>query len=381
MSSIIECKKCLLNNIDDVELVLDSEGICNYCLEFERDYSKHVFEGENGRLKLESLLNQMRLRGKKSQYDCLLGVSGGVDSSYLAYLAKKEWNLRVLCLHVDTGWDSETAVNNINNIIGKLNIDLYTYVIDWEEMRDLQICYFKAGVIDLDIPTDYGCWAVMNQIAKKFNIKYIISGNNFVTESILPKSWIIPKFDTKNLVGIHNKFGQIPLKKFPKFHSGIFRFINSSNYIEKVAPLNYINYNKEIVKKILENELGWKDYGGKHYESIFTRFYQGYILPKRYGIDKRKAHLSNLICSNQITKEQAIEELKKPIYNPEQCLIDKDYVLKKLGFSEDYFNELMGMQKNDWRIYGQEIPLYIRFPFLKMLLPVITLWRRWLMSI
>lgn len=369
-----------MDSHDDKLITFDSKGVCCHCQKYYKEEPFFVFKGKEGELKLAETIEKIKEDGKGKQYDVIMGLSGGVDSTYLA-LKCKEWGIRPLAVHFDNGWNSELAVKNIENIVRKLSLDLYTYVINWEEFRDLQIAYFKASVIDIEVPTDHAIFAAMYKLAGQNNIKYVMSGNNFVTESFLPESWIHNKFDEVNIKSIHKKYGSIPLTTFPFMDSKVRRYYIDIKGIKRVTPLNFLPYDKAEVKKEIQEKLDWKDYGGKHYESIFTRFYQGYILPTKFGVDKRKAHLSNLICSKQITKAEALEELKKPCYDNDQMLEDKEFVLKKLGFSEAYFEELMKMPPQDWRIFGEEKPLYKRFPILKIFLPLITRWRRYRNSV
>lgn len=378
--SIQICTNCVMDSHDDKLITFDSKGVCCHCQKYFKEEPLFVFKGKEGELKLAETIEKIKEDGKGKQYDVIMGLSGGVDSTYLA-LKCKEWGIRPLAVHFDNGWNSELAVKNIENIVRKLSLDLYTYVINWEEFRDLQIAYFKASVIDIEVPTDHAIFAAMYKLAGQNNIKYVMSGNNFVTESFLPESWIHNKFDEVNIKNIHKKYGSIPLTTFPFMDSKVRRYYIDIKGIKRVTPLNFLPYDKAEVKKEIQEKLDWKDYGGKHYESIFTRFYQGYILPTKFGVDKRKAHLSNLICSKQITKAEALEELKKPCYDNDQMLEDKEFVLKKLGFSEAYFEELMKMPLQDWRIFGEEKPLYKRFPVLKIFLPLITRWRRYRNSV
>lgn len=378
--SIQICTNCVMDSHDDKLITFDSKGVCCHCQKYYKEEPLFVFKGKEGELKLAETIEKIKEDGKGKQYDVIMGLSGGVDSTYLA-LKCKEWGIRPLAVHFDNGWNSELAVKNIENIVRKLSLDLYTYVINWEEFRDLQIAYFKASVIDIEVPTDHAIFAAMYKLAGQNNIKYVMSGNNFVTESFLPESWIHNKFDEVNIKNIHKKYGTIPLTTFPFMDSKVRRYYIDIKGIKRVTPLNYLPYDKAKVKKEIQEKLDWKDYGGKHYESIFTRFYQGYILPTKFGVDKRKAHLSNLICSKQITKTEALEEIKKPCYDNDQMLEDKEFVLKKLGFTEEYFDELMKMPPQDWKIFGEETPLYKRFPILKIFLPLITRWRRYRNSV
>ncbi|MCD4795126.1 MAG: N-acetyl sugar amidotransferase [Bacteroidales bacterium] len=364
-----QCTKTVMDNIADPNITFDKNGVCNYYHEYFIEEKKHVLKEEKGIQKFEESIQNIKNSGKNKKYDCLLGVSGGVDSTYLAYIAKKA-GLRVLCVHFDNGWNSELAVKNIENIITKLDFDLETYVINWNEFRDIQLAYFKANVIDIEAITDHAIFGTIYKIAAQNNIKYILSGNNVVTESLLPKSWIFNKADHVNIKDIHKKYGTIPLKTFPFFGSKAKHYYQKVKGIQTVDLLNYLLYVKSEIKETIISELDWKDYGGKHYESIFTRFYQGYILPKKVGIDKRKAHLSNLICSGQITKDEALKELEKPMYNKEQCEEDKEFVLKKLGFSEQEFELYINAPRREHTEFKTELSLYNTYPVLRPLKPL-----------
>lgn len=334
------CSKCILDSHDYPDIILDADGVCNICHTYDEQYVKSVFFGIEGERKLQDMLSEIKQHGKNAQYDCLIGVSGGVDSTYLAYLCK-QWGLRPLVLHVDNGWDSEMAVKNIENIINKLGFDLYTEVVNWEEMKSLQLAFFKASVVDTDVPTDNTYIASMYKIARKFKLKYVLTGHNTVTEGWLPPNFNHFKYDLINTYDIHKRFGTVKLKSIPLI--GVFGLWKQKNIhrIKTFTPLNYVRYNKADVKQIIKDELGWKDYGAKHYENIFTRFYQGYILPGKFKVNKRKAHLSTLICSGQITREQALIENSEPLYNSLQLKEDRNYFLKKLNLSESEFIEIM----------------------------------------
>ncbi len=342
MEGIVTCTRCVLNTEDDPKISFDQEGICNHCRNYKVVEKQYAFTEEEREQKLSELVHKMKESGKGKQYDCILGVSGGVDSTYLAYKVK-QFGLRPLIVHFDNGWNSEMAVKNIENILNKLEFDLFTYVVDWEEFKDLQLSYIKASVIDWEIPTDHGFMAMLFDQASKHNIEYILSGHNIVTEAILPKSMRWSKLDVANIKAIHKKYGNVKLKTFPLL--GFFKYLYylKVKKIKMVSPLNYMEYNKKQVKEFIQKELGWRDYGGKHYESIFTRFYQGYVLPEKFKVDKRKAHLATLINSGQITREEALEELKEPPYDPQQLKIDKEYVIKKFDITEIEFENYMNL--------------------------------------
>ena len=334
------CKRCIMDSINDPDILINDDGVCNHCTTFDFEFNK-LPKGINREKELESIIKKIKLKGIGRKYDCLLGVSGGVDSSYLAYLCSI-FGLRPLIIHFDNGWNSELSVLNIQNLLDKLGFDFETLVINWDEFKDLQLSYFKAGVVDLEFPTDHAILASMFKIAKKHNIKFVLSGHNVVTEgTYLPKSWVHSKLDYLNLKDIHKQYGSIKLKTYPylSFIKRLYNFYNSQ--FEYIQLLNLVDYNKFEVKKKLVSELSWKDYGGKHFESIFTRFYQGYILPNKFNIDKRVFHYSCLVQSEQITREQAIQLLQEPIYDISQLESDKKYVLKKLNFNEATFEDYM----------------------------------------
>jgi N-acetyl sugar amidotransferase len=302
-------------------------------------------------------------------------VSGGVDSSYLIYKAK-EWGLRPLIVHFDNNWNSEIAVHNINKIIESTGFDLYTIVVNWEEFRDLQLSYLKAGVVDLEVPTDHAIFATWYKLADKYKVSTILDGNNIVTEAILPPSWIFNKADHVNLLAIHKRFGRVRLKTYPVFG---FKAKNIQSFfggVKSYRPLNLVDYNKQLAKQTIQKEFEWVDYGGKHYESVYTKFYQAYILPYRHKIDKRKPHLSNLILSGQMTREQAIFELKQPLYKGDEMEREKIYVLKKLGLTNLEFEKLMQLKPVPHEVYGKQKFLTEQYPLLKVLKPFARLLAR-----
>lgn len=347
------CNKCVMDTSDSA-ITFDKKGICNHCNEYLERAKVSLKHHEKGQLELQNILTDAKKTGKGHQYDCIIGLSGGVDSSYVAYKIKK-LGLRPLAVHFDSGWNSEQAVKNIENIVQKLGIDLYTHVCDWREMRDLQLSYFRAGVINADIPMDHAFMVVLHKIARKKNIKYFFSGHNFETEAILPRSWAYKATDVKNIKAIQKRFGSIKLKQFPleSIVKNLYtRFIFG---FKKVDLLDFEQYDKATAMALIENELGWKYYGGKHYESIFTRFYQGYYLPKRFNVDKRRAHLSTLINSGQISREDAMSELNKPSYPDDKLLQqDMEFVPKKLGISLQQLRMIMEEPTHEHEEYDND---------------------------
>ncbi|MCG7856217.1 N-acetyl sugar amidotransferase [Flavihumibacter sediminis] len=335
-----QCSITVMDNIADPDIKFDEKGICNYYYEYKLAEAENVLKGDAGAKKLELLVNRIKEEGKGKPYDCLIGLSGGVDSTYVAYLVKK-LGLRPLAVHLDNGWNSELAVKNVENVITKLGFDLFTLVVNWEEFKDIQLAYLRASVVDIEVVSDHAIFATMYKLAKEKNIGYIISGTNVVTEHIMPPSWLYKKMDFANLEDIHNQFGKRKLKTYPIFDFKKHVYYSAILKLKPISILNYVPYNKAEIKEIIKKELDWRDYGGKHYESIFTKFYQAYILPKKFHIDKRKAHLSTLICSGQISKEQALRELDLPLYDPKDFESDLEFVLKKFGLTEEEFNSIM----------------------------------------
>lgn len=361
---VIQCTRCILDNVDDPYISFDEQGVCNHCRNFDKVAAERLFTGEEAKQKLNAIIEKIKEDGKGKPYDTILGVSGGVDSTYLAYLGK-QFGLRILLFHFDNGWNSEIAVKNIENMSRKLGYDLETYVVDWEEFRDVQLSYIKANVVDIEAITDHCAKVATRRLAKKYGIKNVIIGTNIATELILPAYWIFPKNDNRNLVDIHKKFGKVKLKTLP-VSTNLENFLGRTLYdIAFHSILDYVPYNKSEVKEIIKKELGWIDYGGKHYESIWTRFYQGYLLPQKFNIDKRKAHLSNLICSGQITKEEALKEMENPIYDPEQLKTDMQFVLKKLQMTEEEFRDYLKQPRREHREFDHMVPIEQRYPILR----------------
>lgn len=345
-----QCAISVLDNISDPDISFDEKGISKYHYDFESFASKEEFQPGKRDIVFDTWIKKIKEEGKNSKYDCIVGLSGGADSSYLAYLAKAH-NLRPLIVHFDYGWNTDLAITNIQNITQKLGFELYTYVIDWEIIRDLQRAYFLASVVDLDVPADHTIFGAIFQLARRKKIKYILSGANFQTEYIMPRSWNYLKTDLVNMRNIHKRFGQIPFKGVPT--NGIVDQISYRLQGYQTVPLlYYTEYNKAKIIDLLKSELGWRDYGDKHFENVFTRFYQGYILPKKFGIDKRKSHLSNLIFSNQMTKEEANSILSTPPYPISAQNDDKAYVAKKLGF--DNFDDVLSLSNKQHATYGTD---------------------------
>lgn len=343
------CTRCIMDT-SDPDIYFNERGVCNHCIRYDLELSKRVFRGPEAEKKLNEIISQVKEKGAEKEYDCIVGVSGGVDSTYVAYLCKK-LGLRPLAIHFDNGWNSELSVSNIEKTLDVLGIDLYTYVIDWEEFKDLQLSFLKASTPDGEIPTDHAINALLFKEANKRGIKYIISGMNFATEAIAVKAWAYGHSDWKYIRSIQKLFGKIKLTKYPHFNFFQLFWWTFIKRIKSVSILNYLDYNKEEVMNILQNELGWIYYGGKHYESVYTRFYQGYILPKKFNIDKRRGHLSDLILSGQICREEAFKEIEKPGYDKELFLQDLNFVMKKFKLQENDFENLMELPRRSFNDY------------------------------
>lgn len=345
-----ECVRCVMDT-SDPWITFNDEGLCNHCQAYDA-YVATIGSPEDRQRKLEKLVEQLKARGKGKDYDCIMGLSGGVDSSYLAWFAVKRLGLRPLVVHVDAGWNSELAVNNIQNIVQRLNLDMHTLVIDWPEIRDLQRAYFRSGIANLDVPQDHAFIASLYREARKYGIKDILNGGNMQTESILPNAWGYDASDSVSLKAIHKRFGTVKLKNFPTI--GLYQKYLYYPFVQRMRvhrPLELIDYSKDGAKRLLIEELGWRDYGGKHYESVFTKFFQAHYLPTKFGYDKRLAHYSSLIVSGQLTKEQAKGELQKPLYDMQALEEDKAFWIKKLGISESEY----------WRVMNEKPSVYTDF--------------------
>lgn len=338
------CARCVMDESDKY-IDFDERGFCNHCRGAELLLEERWHPNEIGAKKLKTLLSQIREAGKNKNYDCVIGLSGGVDSSYLIYLATRVWNLRVLAVHVNAGWNSEIAESNIEKLVKALNVDLYTYVVDWEEVRKLQLAYLRSGVVNQDIPQDHVFFAQLYKRAAKEKIGYILTGHNLATESIMPKSWGYNAMDSKQLKYINKNFRGAKLKSYTTI--SLFEKIYFTIVLKQKVfkPLDYVVYDKQKAKDFLKSEFGWQDYGVKHGESVFTRFFQHYWLPERYGYDKRKAHLSSVIISGFISRPEALEQLQQPLYDSKQLKLDKEYICNKLEIVESDLDSFLHLPK------------------------------------
>ncbi len=334
------CTRCIMDTTDP-EIVFDNNGVCNHCHYFDNNVKPAWPSPAEGMLLLEEMIRTVKEYGKGKSYDCIIGLSGGIDSSFTATKVA-EWGLRPLVVHVDAGWNSELAVMNIEQICRRCGFDLVTHVVDWEEMRDMQLAFLRSNLANQDVPQDHAFFAALYGHAEKAGIKYVINGSNYATESILPASWGYDAMDATHIKTIHSRFGSRSRGKFPIV--SFFDLYIKYPLILKMKvlkPLNYMAYNKEEAIQILEKDYGWRYYGGKHYESRWTRFFQAYYLPYKFGYDKRKAHLSSLVLSGQMSRSDALEALEAPLYDEKMLAEDKIFIAKKLGLSLAEFEELI----------------------------------------
>jgi len=331
----------------------NNDGICEYCLNFKKNIFPNWSRQLNNKKNLDIISEKIKKNTRGKKYNCIIGISGGVDSSYVAHIAKTVMNLNPLLFHVDAGWNSIEAVSNIEKLIDKLKLDLHTEVVDWDEMRDLQLSFFKAGVPHLDTPQDHAFFAGLYNFARKYNFKYILTGSNFSTESVRePLEWHYHATDLKHLLDIQQKFGCLKLKKFPL--TDIFKYKIFYRYFDKiqiVKPLNYVDYEKNKAINLLESKYGWMRYTHKHYESKFTSFYEGYWLKERFGFDKRKAHYSSLILSNQMKRDKALDLVSKPLFDDVKIHNEMQFISSKLNINISQLQEYFRLPLKSYKDY------------------------------
>jgi len=343
------CNRCIMDTTAD-SIKFNKEGICNYCINYDLRIKPYLENNlQNSKSYFKKLKDRIKLDNKKSnfKYDCLIGLSGGIDSSFLVYYVVKFLKLKPLIFHVDTGWNNQVAVSNIEKIIDKFNLDLHTEVIDWNELKDLTLSFLTAQVPTIDAVQDHAIWAGMYNFAKKNNVKNILTGGNLYTESVRePISWAYHATDLTQIKDIHNKFGKLKMKKFPTCDILTYQLIYKYLYYIKIhQPLNHIKYSKKEAIETLRNEIGWSDYGGKHHESNFTKFIEGYWMPMKFGFDKRIVHLSSLIATNQLSRNDALNIIKSKSYNEEDIKKDFNYIASKLGLEYEELQFIFN-QKN-----------------------------------
>lgn len=353
------CSNCVMDTTDS-KITFDEHGVCDHCLTFERDIKPKWHTDESGWKEISAIADNIKAAGKGKDFDCIIGMSGGIDSSYLVYLAKEKLGLRPLVFHVDAGWNSQQAVNNIEQIVDRLGLDLYTEVINWEEMRDLQLAFFKSGVPHIDTPQDHAFFATMYKFASKYKVKHILTGGNYSTECIRnPIEWMYYQSDSRQIKDIHDQFGTVPLRDFPLtnilWHKIYLPYLKG---IKLYRPLDYMEYNKEEATQFLVDNFVYQRYAQKHFESRFTRFYESYWLPEKFGYDTRKVQYSSLILTGQMTREEALEKLKSPAYDPETIDDDFEYIANKMGITVAQLREYFNAPNKTYRDYKNQQSIY-----------------------
>jgi len=353
------CTNCVMDATDSI-ITFDENGVCDHCNVFYNDILPNWHTDDRGQQILQKIIEKINKEGKGKDFDCIIGMSGGIDSSYLTYVAKEQFGLRPLVFHVDAGWNSQVAVNNIEKLVDKLSLDLYTEVIDWEEMRDLQLAFFKSGVPHIDTPQDHAFFAMMYKFAEQHNVKNILTGANLSTECIRnPLEWMYYQSDSIQLRDIHRHFGSRPLVKFPI--TSILRhkvYLPYIKGIKVIRPLNYLPYIKEEAIKLLIEQFGWQPYQQKHFESRFTKFYEGYWLPNKFGYDTRRVQYSSLIVTNQMTREEALEKLEHPPFDEAIISHEFEYVATKLGISIEELQGYMDAPNKTYKDFKSQENIY-----------------------
>lgn len=353
------CGSCVMDTTDN-GIQFDAKGVCDQCRNFREHVAPHWHPDEVGWARLMRTAEMIRDAGKRRDFDCILGMSGGVDSSYLAYVAKEQLGLRPLVFHVDAGWNSDLAVSNIERVVEGLGLDLFTEVIDWDEMRDLQLAFFKAGVPNIDTPQDHAFFATMFRFADRYDVRYILTGANISTECVKnPLEWMYYQSDSIHLRDIHRRFGTRPLEKFPLTtilkHKIWLRYVKG---IQVVRPLDQVPYVKADAMRRLQERFGWQPYTQKHFESRFTRFYEGWWLPRRFGYDTRRVQYSSLILTGQMTRDEALEKLTQPAIDDETGQREFRFVASKLGITPEELQRYFEMPKRTFRDYRSQRQLY-----------------------
>ena len=352
------CTNCIMDTTDS-GITFDARGWCDYCTNYHQNILPNWHPDDIGAKRIQPVIDDIKAHGKGKDHDCIIGISGGVDSSYLAYVAATRFGLRPLLYHVDAGWNSQQSVHNIERLVDALNLDLHTEVIDWQEMQDLQLAFFKAQVPHIDTPQDHAFFGGLYNFAARTGIKYILTGANYSTECVKePLEWHYHATDLRQLKDIHAKFGRRPLETFPLTdiftYKLYYRFVKG---VRVVKPLDYIPYKKEAAMQELADKFGWQKYAHKHYESRFTRFYEGYWLPVKFGYDKRRAHFSSLILTGQMTRGEALRRIAQPAYDRETVEQDFEYIATKLDLSVEELRTIMNGPNKTFRDYKNSMGL------------------------
>lgn len=359
------CTFCVMDATNSA-IEFDATGQCNCCRDALLRKPHEWWPNPEGKARMQRLVSLLKEQGRGRPYDVMVGLSGGIDSAYLAHVASRRYGLRLLAVHVDGGWNSEPAVRNIESIVRGLGIDLHTYVVEWQEMRDLQVAFLKASVHNQDIPQDHAFFATLYRTAARFGMRHFLSGVNFASECIVPPNLGFPSMDGKHARAVHQRFGSVGLDTYPIM--SLVQYIWMTRVRRQLTvhrPLNYFAYDREEAQSELQQEYGWRDYGGKHCESRFTKFYQEIYLPRKLGFDKRRMHLSSLIVSGQITRDRALAELAEPISQPDQVRRDIKFVAKKLGLSREALERLIDAPEISHYEYRNQMQLHSLLTVLK----------------
>ena len=353
------CSNCVMDTTD-AKIVFDDNGVCDHCNTYYTDILPKWHTDERGDKALKEIVKKIKKEGEGKDFDCLMGMSGGIDSSYLLYIMVKKYDLRPLVFHVDAGWNSQIAVNNIERLVDGLGLDLFTEVINWEEIKDLQLAFFKSGVPHIDTPQDHAFFATMYKFASKHDIKHILTGGNYSTECVRnPLEWMYYQSDSIQLRDIYKKLGTGELKDYPVsnilWHKIYLPYVKR---IKLIRPLDFFPYDKDLAMQELVDKFGYQKYPQKHFESRFTRFYESFWLPKKFGFDTRKVQYSSLILTNQMTREDALEKLKYPAYDPETIMQDFEYIATKLGISKEELQSYMDAPNKTYKDYKSQENIY-----------------------
>lgn len=347
------CTQCIMDT-SDPRITFDAQGVCDYCNNFKTAIAPNWHTDQRGETELMALAERIKANGRGKDFDCIIGLSGGLDSSYTAYIAKEKMGLRPLLFHVDAGWNTDQAVGNIEKLVDGLGLDLYTDVINWEEMKDLQVAFLRSQIADQDLPQDAAFFSGLYKFARQHRIKYILTGGNFSTECCRePEEWGgYPGIDKTLFKDIHGRFGKRKLNSFPLIDILIYKIVHQRILgMEVVKPLNLVPYIKAEAEATLEQRFGWKKFQHKHHESRFTRFYEDYWMPRKFGYEKRRAHFSSLIMTNQLTREDALQRIAKPELDEQFLKGEFEYVANKLDLSVEQLQEIFEGDNKTYRDY------------------------------
>lgn len=347
-----QCERCVMDT-SDPDITFSAEGFCNHCTDYFDRLAHLSYRGAESDRQLEALVERVRRAGRGRDYDCVVGISGGVDSCYVAHLART-LDLRPLAVHMDNGWNSDTAVLNIKRVADHLGIDYRSWVVDWDEFRDLQLAFLRASVPEIETPTDMAIPGALHRIAAEHGVRFIASGGNYATEGILPAAWHYNAKDLKYLRAIHRRFGSGRLATFPTFGWREEAYFKLARGIRLIYPLNHVPYSREEATLLLQRETGWEDYGGKHYESRITGFVQSYVLPEKFGIDYRRATLSTQICAGEVGRDEALAVLETSPYDDARVAREKEYVAKKFEIGLDELEAILAEPPRSWRDYPND---------------------------